>query len=663
MDKVEAALMANSTLVLWEPLPNPRLQPYLKANELIARGCDPDTVSEEGLSRILRQKLELRPQQATFHTGHQSAPAQMETIRELSYESEPELDPQLSNIPTETVTIVAESAGQKEDAIPESKRTEAGLEKTTEVREGSTGLGNRLNEILETMHPVSELEKEESGRSQQAKEDPRIEELMKKIAQLSGEFGAQKGEVGAMSQSILALRGEMEAAKRLAEDARRAMDKSRAEERARTEAEVAQLKAEINELREETRSAVAAAAQTSEEQKSALERAIRDASCAQTARLDRDFAGFEKRFGAQIELALKESRDGIGDCRGQINRAVEESTKLSDRHTQVQIALAGSMTESKTGIAGLCEKQHATEQRTSAMIAEAEKKLTAAITELDTRFQAKTADLEGSLKFAKLDIADKFASIEKSALDVAGIKLSATKLEALLDTVDALKKSVTKITAKLSATTKEQRELKSSLAEKLSLQPPKKPEPTVDLTEAAKELERYRQKVESLQRKMREIDTSTAEANRTNRLSIESLTLQVKNLELARSLLKLEHTTTSKTAEKTASKRRVRLINAGRRASSSTAETAGMAKRGKENVTTLALKILAGERTKGTVVRFFNSSKVYQVESPFSVQNPENEDTPTQRRIKVVNTDTEPSKEEGQGKKVTLQTAQSYSNI
>lgn len=180
-----------------------RLQPYLKANELMGSCADlapeslidnmPGCVDRGEMKRILEHKLKgARSSKLVARRGHQSAPPQMETIRELSYEdnaeSESELTAsqpliQIAKLPSpakserkespplaQTVSVVSIDPGtmsaplpaisarpadpsKQEGSLSGNSSGRAGLEGTTKVKEGPNGLGPQLSEILENMKP------------------------------------------------------------------------------------------------------------------------------------------------------------------------------------------------------------------------------------------------------------------------------------------------------------------------------------------------------------------------------------------------------------------------------------------------------------------------------------------------------------------------------
>lgn len=128
-------------LILWESPNKPCIQQYIEAN--LINKTNPDG-NEENLPKELKEileekrkkiKINLEDNDNDYRRTHQSAPVQMETIRELSLEENGESDD--------------EAIKCKKYIIKEK------LEGTTEIKEGSNGLDNNLTEILANMCEIS----------------------------------------------------------------------------------------------------------------------------------------------------------------------------------------------------------------------------------------------------------------------------------------------------------------------------------------------------------------------------------------------------------------------------------------------------------------------------------------------------------------------------
>ncbi len=436
-----------------------------------------------------------------------------------------------------------------------------------------------------------------------------------------------------------------------------------------------------------------------QEQPAAIEKLVREAVGAAALKLGKDLESMgrtaQERCESQLRSLKEESaRTGgdlereIGEWRGQTKRVIGDVAAMGER-------VRSEIKRLETGTKNVLGMQDEIEKRLAAAGRAQQEELVARFDDIVTKedikkLERRTAETERSLKLVKGEIAEKLSAVDKSMLDLA-----ASRTEALQQGIDALKKNVVKLNAKLCVVLKENKDIRTAIAESAQKQAAattsQNPAPVgtvVDQT-AVKEM---RQKLESLQRKVREIDSSVAEAARLSKLNTENLGLQIKNLELSRSLLRLEKACPAAPPEtgrsvftdiplrpKTPNKQHLRVVRTAfgeRRASacsnaseaaaavaamgdyckkiSETHKTGGQEKENSNRSFTLKMPAPTKEGRNVTVlstrgVRLAGSSKLYRATSPYATQSPDQFRAPQQSAAASVRSETvantEPSKE------------------
>eukprot|EP01022_Parablepharisma_sp_SALTPOND_P016611 TRINITY_DN247_c0_g1_i3.p1 TRINITY_DN247_c0_g1~~TRINITY_DN247_c0_g1_i3.p1 ORF type:complete len:448 (+),score=83.42 TRINITY_DN247_c0_g1_i3:2246-3589(+) len=282
-------------------------------------------------------------------------------------------------------------------------------------------------------------------------------------------------------------------------------------------------------------------------------------------KLDKDFAAFEKKadesqekceqqvFSLKEELAHSHTQmeRGINEWSGHVKQAMDTLSTIQKGFISTQENLEELNEKVKTleeaqaafKYEQVCEDLRQEMNTKFTQISDESKATLSEISKFTGQSEAQAkrqGELDSALKHIKLDLSEKITAVDKAILDLCGSK----KIEGLQKNVEGLRNAFVKVNNKLNTLSKEYQALKQELNDKIAV----KNEPTdqtavkkaAELDTTLRELEGYKQKVGALQKRMRELDLATSEANRVNKLNIDNLALQVKNLELSRSLLKLE---------------------------------------------------------------------------------------------------------------------------
>jgi len=292
-------------------------------------------------------------------------------------------------------------------------------------------------------------------------------------------------------------------------------------------------------------------------------------------KLDKDFANFEKKseesqqkceneiLNSKQEMAKNsiENAQKIETFNSKIEKNTNEIIEISKKIQEFDIKYSQNSQEILNKI-NSCENSSELAKNIAKMQAEFSEKVSQIsietknttceqqkISEKFVENFKKQEELDNALKFIKLDLSEKIASVDKSILNICETQ----KMSETQKNIDLLKKGLAAMNTKIVAFLKDQQLIKQTLSEKLMKKEEISeqklsgitPEKSVEFEQALKELESTKQKMAGIQKKIREIDLQTSEANRVTKLNIDNLALQVKNLELSRSLMKLEKFTPS----------------------------------------------------------------------------------------------------------------------